>query len=103
VDVAGLLGGIEIGYNMLLWAFCDSEKLVIVDAESAEEALDKAEKYWCVGQTITPLGALPLNAPDLIGKPIYPFDHALWHANNEFFFDRKWAELQNFDHDITKA
>lgn len=50
---------------MLLWGFMDSEQLVIVDAVNANKALAKAEKYWHSGQTITPLGVLPLNAPEL--------------------------------------
>lgn len=81
--------------KLLLWAFCDSTKLVIVNAKTAAEAFKKAEKHWLMGQTITPLGALPLNAPSLIDKPIYPFDHILWHANNDFFFQRKGGKSDN--------
>lgn len=73
---------------MMLWAFCDSTRLVIVDADTASEAIKKAEKFWLVGQTITPLGALPLNAPALIDRPTYPFDLILWRANNDFFFNQ---------------
>ncbi|MDA8416577.1 MAG: hypothetical protein M0Z78_05855 [Betaproteobacteria bacterium] len=74
--------------GLLLWGFSDSRQMVIVAAETASEALSKAEKYWLAGQTITPLGALPLNAPGIAHQQNYKFDRdALGLANNNFFFE----------------
>jgi hypothetical protein len=71
----------------MLWGFADSVQLVIIEAESAREALSNAEKHWLEGQTITPLATLPRNAPEMVNKRIYVFDDIVWSGDNNSFFE----------------
>lgn len=71
----------------LYWAFCDSEKFVIVKAATAREAWTIGAAYWYEGQTIAPIGVLPLNAREMVGKVVYRWDKEYFSAGFDSFFD----------------
>jgi hypothetical protein len=74
--------------SILLWGFADSKQLVIVEAVTAKEALAAVQKYWLEGQTIVPLAFLPLDAPQLVHRPMYLFDRDFIRiGKNDFFFE----------------
>lgn len=74
----------------LYWGFADGAQFVVVQAETAREAWEKAVQYWCEGQTITPTGVLPLNAREISHKRNYKTDNIIWQTgpgSNDYFFD----------------
>lgn len=77
--------------GMLYWGFADSQQLVIVAAKTAQEAWKKGVVFWHTGQTITPLGVLPLNAREISHRRIYNYDQkTIWISgpkSNAYFFE----------------